>query len=308
MTLRSQRAAVSAMVLFLTAFGAAQAGSPPAAAPASPVSSKWVLSWSDEFNGANGSPADPTKWVDETGGDGWGNNELEYYTNRRQNASQQDGNLVIKVLRKKYKGAGGVTRNYTSARLKTLGKFAQAYGRFEARIKIPRGQGIWPAFWMMGNDVGKVGWPDCGEIDIMENIGKEPTLVHGTIHGPGYSGAQGLGAPFSLTPSQPFAEDFHLYAVEWEPTAIRFYVDDQLYETRTPADLPQGTKWVYDHPFFLLLNVAVGGSWPGDPDASSIFPQTMLVDYVRVYRLADPPPSAQALTGVLNPGQLNQVS
>jgi beta-glucanase (GH16 family) len=137
---------------------------------------------------------------------------------------------------------------------------------------------------MLGEDIDKVGWPASGEIDIMENIGKEPALVHGTIHGPGYSGANGLGAPFALPGDERFADNFHLFAVEWEPNALRFYVDEHLYETRTRSDLPKGTKWVYDHPFFLLLNVAVGGDWPGNPDASSTFPQTMLVDYVRVYR------------------------
>lgn len=265
-----------------------QASAPAQSAPPQTLRAGWELTWSDEFNGPNGSPPDPSKWVLETGGNGWGNNELEYYTDRPQNVYQQDGNLVIKVLAEKYKGAGGVTRNYTSARLKTEGKFSQAYGRFEARIKIPRGQGIWPAFWMLGDDIGAVGWPKCGEIDIMENVGKEPALVHGTIHGPGYSGDKGLGAHFGYgtgpAASDRFADDFHVYAIEWEPQAIRFYVDENLYETRTPADLPPGTKWVYDHPFFLLLNVAVGGSWPGDPDATSTYPQTMLVDYVRVYR------------------------
>ncbi len=217
--------------------------------------------------------------------------------------SQQDGNLVIKVLQEKYTGADGVTRNYTSARLKTLGKFSQTYGRFEARIKIPRGQGIWPAFWMLGDDIdkpasNKSGWPDCGEIDIMENIGKEPALVHGTIHGPGYSGEHGIGAPYALPGDRPgnssFADDFHIFAVEWEPNTIRFYVDDHLYATRTPADLPEGAKWVYDHPFFILLNVAVGGDWPGNPDATSVFPQTMLVDYVRVYEPANSPAARPA--------------
>jgi beta-glucanase (GH16 family) len=245
--------------------------------------------WSDEFNRPNGSPVDSSKWVSETGGGGWGNNELEYYTNRLENAFQQDGNLVIKVLQEKYVGRGDVSRNYTSARLKTQGKFSQAYGRFEARIKIPRGQGIWPAFWMLGDDIDKPGWPDCGEIDIMENIGKEPGLVHGTIHGPGYSGENGIGAPYALPGDQHFADDFHVFAVEWEPDVIRFYVDDHLYETRTPADLPKGTKWVYDHPFFVLLNLAVGGGWPGNPDATTVFPQTMLVDYVRVYARASSP-------------------
>ena len=244
----------------------------------------WNLTWSDEFNAPDDSPIDSSKWVVESGGNGWGNQELEYYTARPENAFQQGGNLVIKVLQEKYTGPDGVTRDYTSARLKTLGKFSQKYGRFEARIKIPYGQGIWPAFWMMGDDIGKVGWPKCGEIDVMENIGKEPALVHGTIHGPGYSGDKGPSAPFAVPDQSRFADDFHIYAVEWEPRAIHFYVDDHLYATRTPRDIPKSAKWVYKHPFFLLLNVAVGGSWPGNPDASSQFPQTMLVDYVRVYK------------------------
>jgi beta-glucanase (GH16 family) len=266
----------------------AAAQAPPPAPPA------WKLVWSDEFNGPNDSAVDSNKWVTETGGGGWGNNELEYYTSRLENASQKDGNLVISVLREKYIGPDDATRNYTSARLKTQGKFSQAYGRFEARIKIPRGQGIWPAFWMLGDDIEKPGWPACGEIDIMENIGKEPALVHGTIHGPGYSGANGIGTPYALPGDQRFADDFHIFAVEWEPNTIRFYVDDHLYATRTPADLPKGTKWVYDHRFFLLLNVTVGGGWPGDPDASTVFPQTMLVDYVRVYERGSSRPGGAA--------------
>ena len=285
MTPKIQSTALFAVLLLACHLVVAQAASPQHSL------SDWTLVWSDEFNAPHHSPVDSSKWVSETGGGGWGNNELEYYTARPQNAYQQDGHLVIKVLEENYSGSDDVTRNYTSARLKTQGKFAQAYGRFEARIKIPRGQGIWPAFWMLGDDIDKAGWPTCGEIDIMENIGKEPTLVHGTIHGPGYSGAKGIGAPDSLPTGQRFADDFHVFAVEWEPKSIRFYVDDHLYETRTPADLPPGTKWVYDHPFFLLLNVAVGGDWPGNPDASSSFPQTMLVDYVRVYRRKSPPMS-----------------
>jgi beta-glucanase (GH16 family) len=256
------------------------------AAPQAATSPAWKLVWSDEFNGPTGTAVDASKWVSETGGGGWGNHELESYTTRLENALQQDGNLVIKAVREKYTGADGIAREFTSARLKTQGKFSQTYGRFEARIKIPRGQGIWPAFWMLGNDIDKPGWPDCGEIDIMENIGKEPALVHGTIHGPGYSGANGLGGSYGLPGNPQFADDFHIFAVEWEPKAIRFYVDDHLYETRTPADIPQGTKWVYDHPFFIILNVAVGGDWPGNPDETSVFPQAMLVDYVRVYQRA----------------------
>jgi beta-glucanase (GH16 family) len=251
---------------------------------------QWKLVWSDEFNGPDGSAVDSSKWVQETGGGGWGNNELEYYTRRPKNAFLEKGNLVIKVVEEKYSGSDGVSRNYTSARLKTQSKFSQTYGRFEARIKIPRGQGIWPAFWMLGADINRVQWPACGEIDIMENIGKEPALVHGTIHGPGYNGSNGIGSSFVLPGGERFADDFHIYAVEWEPNTIRFYVDDHLYGTRTPADLPKETKWVYDHPFFILLNVAVGGDWPGNPDSTSVFPQTMLVDYVRVYEPVKPAP------------------
>jgi len=269
---------LAVMVLTFCSASGGQANGPQA------NDSGWMLAWSDEFNGTNGSAADASKWTLESGGDGWGNHELEYYTSRPQNSYLQDGNLLIKVLQEKFAGPDGVTRNYTSARLKTLGKFSQAYGRFEARIRIPYGQGIWPAFWMMGEDVDKAGWPVCGEIDIMENIGKEPAMVHGTIHGPGYSGADSIGSSYALPEKQRFADDFHVFAVEWEPNAIRFFVDKDLYATRTPADLPKGSKWVYDHPFFLLLNVAVGGDWPGNPDASAVFPQTMLVDYVRVYR------------------------
>lgn len=252
--------------------------------------STWNLAWSDEFNGSDGSSPDPLKWAIETGGNGWGNNELEYYTARSQNAQIKNGNLVITAIAEKYTGPDGVTRDYTSARMKTLGKFSQTYGRFEARIKIPYGQGMWPAFWMLGTDIDRVGWPACGEIDIMENIGREPATVHGTIHGPGYSGAQGIGAPFTLAHGR-FADDFHLYAVEWEPSVIRFFVDDHLYATRTPADLPKNAQWVYNQPFFLLLNLAVGGSWPGSPDATTVFPQSMLVDYVRVYEKRSPMPS-----------------
>ena len=179
-------------------------------------------------------------------------------------------------------GPDGVAREYTSARLKTQKLFAQKYGKFEARIRIPKGQGMWPAFWMLGDDFPTAGWPGCGEIDIMENIGREPATVHGTIHGPGHSGDDSLGAPY-FVPSGIVADDFHVFAVEWEPNEIRFYVDGHLYETRTPADLPAGARWTFDHPFFLILNVAVGGKWPGSPDASTKFPQQMLVDYVRVY-------------------------
>lgn len=246
----------------------------------------WTLVWSDEFEGTS---LDQAKWDFDVGGHGWGNNEWQYYTRRAENAAVEDGKLVIRALRETYTGPEGITRAFTSARLVTRGKFSRAYGRFEARIKLPYGQGIWPAFWMLGDDIATVGWPACGEIDIMENIGREPSTVHGTIHGPGYSGSRGIGAAYTLPGGRRFADDFHVFAVEWEPEVIRWYVDDVLYQTRTPKDLPSGARWVFDHPFHLLLNVAVGGNWPGYPDQTTEFPQTMLVEYVRVYARAEKP-------------------
>ena len=252
--------------------------------PTPPPVTGWALTWSDEFGGANSSAPDPTKWTYDTGGNGWGNNELEYYTSRLQNAQIQNGNLVITAIKETYTGTDGVTRNFTSARLKTQGIFSQAYGRFEARIKIPAGQGMWPAFWMMGNDIPTVGWPQCGEIDVMENIGKEPGIVHGSLHASSTTAATSdFTSSFSLPAGQRFADDFHLYAVEWEPGTVRFFVDSNLYATETSAQWPAGGQWKFDHPFFILLNVAVGGNWPGPPDSTAVFPQTMLVDYVRVY-------------------------
>lgn len=253
--------------------------------PAAPVNNDgWQMVWSDEFNGPNGSSVDLTKWVVETGGQGWGNDELEYYTARAANLFVQDGNLVIRALAEKYTGPDGISRNYTSARMKTLGKFSQTYGRFEARIKVPAGQGMWPAFWMLGTEVDKIGWPACGEIDIMENIGKEPSKIHGSIHGPGYIGSIGIEAPYTLPGNRRFSDDFHVFAVEWSPAEISFYVDHDLYAKRTPADLRPEWKWVFDRPFFLILNLAVGGDWPGNADATTVFPAEMKVDYVRVYK------------------------
>jgi beta-glucanase (GH16 family) len=246
--------------------------------------SKWVLTWSDEFKGPDGAPIDSQKWNVATGGNGWGNKELEYYTTDTRNAHQERGSLVIEAIQEPFTGPDGVKRDYTSARIKTQGKFSQAYGRFEARIKMPIGKGIWPAFWLLGDDITTVKWPACGEIDIVENLGSEPSIAHGTIHGPGYSGDKGIGSPYTLPSGKRFTDDFHLFAVEWEPLEIRFYVDEQLYATRRPSDLPQGAKWVYDHPFYIILNLAVGGNWPGNPDSTTHFPQRMLVDYVRVYK------------------------
>jgi beta-glucanase (GH16 family) len=242
----------------------------------------WHLVWSDEFDATTAGAPDPAKWNFETGGAGWGNKELETYTDRRENSIVENGMLKITALKEKFIGQDNIRRTYTSARITTKNKFTQKYGRIEARLKITRGQGLWPAFWMLG-DNNESGWPQCGEIDIMENIGKEPKIVHGTVHGPGYSGKDGIGAPYTLPSDHDFADDFHLYAVEWEPAQLRFYVDNALYESLTPTNLPPGKSWVFDHPFFIILNVAVGGLWPGNPDATSKFPQSMLIDYVRCY-------------------------
>jgi len=248
------------------------------------ATSSWILTWSDEFNSANGSAPDSTKWTYDLGGRGWGNQELQSYTSRTRNAQIQNGNLVITALQENYTGTDGIGRNYTSARLKTQNLFTQAYGRFEARIKIPKGQGIWPAFWMLGNDIKQNGWPKCGEIDIMENIGREPGTIHGSLHGPSsVAHTSDLTSTVSVPAGQNYPGDFHIYAIEWEPGTVRFYVDSNNYATFTQGQWPAGGQWVFDHPFFIIMNVAVGGVWPGSPDASTRFPEQMLVDYVRIY-------------------------
>lgn len=243
----------------------------------------WQLVWSDEFSQPDGSAPDPAKWGYDTGSSGWGNNEWQYYTARTNNARIENGHLVIEAHAESYGGT-----NHTSARLLTRNKGSWTYGRIEARIKVPRGQGIWPAFWMLGENIGSVGWPKCGEIDIMEHIGREPRKVYGTVHGPGYSGGGGVGGSFTLPVG--LADDFHVFAVEWSTNLIRWYLDGTNYFNVTPANIG-GSAWVFDHPHFILLNVAVGGNWPGYPDATTVFPQRMLVDYVRVYAASNAPPT-----------------
>lgn len=244
----------------------------------------WTLIWADEFEGPAGTPVDPAHWTHEIGGHGWGNNEHQYYTDRTANASL-DGESHLAMIARLAEGEvlPGWHGNcgYTSARLISYQKFEVQYGRIEARLQVPHGQGIWPAFWMLGSNISAVGWPECGEIDIMEKVGFEPYTVHGTVHGPGYFGVGGISGKTTL--STPIADQFHVYAVEWEPKAIRWYVDNTPYHSVTPDDL-KGNPWVFDHPFFILMNVAVGGFWPGYPDDTTQFPQTMLVDYVRVYQ------------------------
>jgi len=246
--------------------------------------------WSDEFNQPDGSSPDTTKWGYDigNGSGGWGNNQQEYDTARTNNSRIVGGQLVIEADRESFNSF-----NYTSARMNTRGKWSWAYGRMEARIKIPRGQGIWPAFWMLGTNIDSVGWPTCGEIDIMENIGKtsDQGTEHGTIHGPqgggDYNGGSGVGGTYTL-PSGALADNFHIYAIEWTPNQIKWFLDSNQFFTATPASLPGGATWVFTQPQFFILNVAVGGYWPGNPDGTTVFPQQMLVDYVRVYQQTAP--------------------
>jgi beta-glucanase (GH16 family) len=232
----------------------------------------------DTFDGAAGTLPDPTRWVFETGGTGFGNDQLEFDTDRAENASLDgDGNLAVVARREDFGG-----RAFTSARLSTKGLFAQQYGRFEARMKLPRGQGIWPAFWMLGDDIDTNPWPACGEIDVMEMRGQAPSTVIGSVHGPGYSGGAAVNASFTLNDGTTFDGAFHVFAIEWEPERIRYFVDDTLYQTLTPSALGE-RPWVFDHPFYVLVNLAVGGNFLGPPDDSTVFPQTLLVDYVRVF-------------------------
>ena len=248
----------------------------------SPQQSSWTLSWSDEFDA--GSRPDESRWVYDLGGGGWGNQELQTYTSRADNAVLRDGALVITARAERLTGTDGIARDYTSARLKTKDRFAQTYGRFEARIQVPRGQGIWPAFWMLGADVDGAGWPQMrrdrhhGAHRPRADDGSRDAARAGLFGGSGPSGA-------SPSPDgKPFADAFHVFAVEWEPGEIRWYLDGRQYFNRKASDLPAGARWVFDHDFFLLLNVAVGGDWPGNPDTTTTFPQEMKVDYVRAYR------------------------
>lgn len=229
----------------------------------------------DEFD-TDGAP-NPSLWNYNigTGQNGWGNSELQFYTDRPKNVTVANGYMIITAHRESFNGS-----QYTSARLLTKDKFEQAYGRFEARIRLPWGQGLWPAFWMLGADIDTNPWPGAGEIDIMELRGQNPATVLGTVHGPGYSGGQSISKSYTLKNGR-FDTDFHIFGIEWTPDYVNFYVDDVLYNQITPADVPG--EWVFNKPFFILMNVAVGGNFVGPPNAQTVFPQTMLVDYVRVY-------------------------
>lgn len=248
-----------------------------------PADAPGNLVWSDEFDSIN-----PNHWTFETGGEGWGNSELQYYTNGQNASIQYDGQAGSNVLVIEARREGGHNCwygacEYTSTRMISAGKKEFQYGRIEARIKLPQTQGIWPAFWMLGNDFfSGAGWPGAGEIDIMEHVGHEPTLTHGALHGPGYSGNTPISGTHNV--GESVDANYHVYAVEWNSSGISWFVDGNNFYNVSRAQVEQYGPWVYDHPFFILLNVAVGGTWPGSPDGSSTFPQRMYVDYVRVYQ------------------------
>ncbi len=243
------------------------------------------LVMADEFD-INGAP-DSSMWTYDIGDGsaqgipGWGNNELQYYTDRPENVTVQNGVLIITANEESFNGS-----QYTSARITTQGLFEQAYGRFEARIKLPTGKGIWPAFWLLGNNCDVNPWPQCGEIDIMEYLGDQPTVVFGTVHGPGFSGGESISKEYNIT-NDRFDTGFHVFGIEWAPDFINYYVDGDLYQTITPATVAEETngagEWVFNRPFYIVINMAVGGNLPGSPNADTVFPQRMLVDYVRVY-------------------------
>ena len=235
----------------------------------------------DEFNTATPEAPNPAMWTYDigTGNNGWGNSELEYYTDRPENVIVEDGMLKITARQESFMGSG-----YTSARIKTQGLFEKQYGRFEMRAKLPWGKGIWPAFWLLGNDCETNTWPQCGEIDIMEHAGSKPTVISGALHGPGYSGGQPIFKEYDLV-NDRFDTGFHTFGIEWGPGYINHYVDDVLYSSITPDDMPEGGEWVFDQNrgFFIIINLAVGGFFDGSPNADTVFPQEMLVDYVRIY-------------------------
>jgi beta-glucanase (GH16 family) len=244
------------------------------------------LIWSDEFTGIAGGLPDPSKWSFDTGGGGWGNRELQYYTPASSGNAILDGHGHLKIIARKgrYTGPDGVSSNYTSGRLQTLHTFEFTYGLVQARIEVPEGAGLLPTFWALGSDAydGPGSWPGSGEIDAMEVRGAEPQVLYGTVHGPWTWLPGGLGGELHV--KAPLSRKFHTYAVEWSPTSVAFLLDGRVYRTVRPSQLRPGSPWPFQHPFFLLLNLTVGGKFGGDPRASTRFPASMDVDWVRVWQ------------------------
>lgn len=281
---RSKPAVIWSLICAFSLPCAAQASSS-LPIPASVPDPRWTLVWQDEFSGAAGTQPDGRIWNYDYGNadtDGWGNQELQFYTRDVANVRLDgQGHLEIRALKNTadlpcwHGGPCG----YTSARLTSKNKVTFTNGRIEARIQVPPGAGYWPAFWSLGQS-GR--WPDGGEIDIMEWLGREPNTVYGTLHGPGYSGAEGVSKSRAL--ARAASDGYHTFAVIKRPREIVWLLDGVPYHRVTPDDLPAGRSWVFEQPFYLLLNLAVGGQWPGPPNASTVFPGVMKVDYVRVWK------------------------
>jgi len=275
------------------ALSAALGCTPNSTVPTSPA--LWTEVWSDEFDGQAGASIDAMKWRYDTadgcasGNCGWGNNEKEYYSAAPENIAL-DGQGHLRIVARTAPPAGGLTCyygpcRYTSAKVTTRGKMEVLPGRVEARIKLAAGQGLWPAFWMLGHNIAAVGWPACGELDIMENRGSAPTTTSSAVHGPGYSG----NTPFAhahVLSHGTVADDFHTFSVEWDSLTVRYFVDDTVHYVVGRSQVAPYGNWVFDQAFFVILNLAVGGHFDGDPQSDAIFPAPMLVDYVRVYRRA----------------------
>lgn len=237
---------------------------------------EYELIWEDEFEGEMGTQPDSNVWKYDIGTD-WGNQQLEFDTDEVENVYLDgEGNLVITAIQESYQGY-----SFTSGRIKTEDNFEFQYGRIEGRMKLPTGPGLWPAFWMLGNDISTIGWPQCGEIDIMEYRGQEPSKIHGSVHGPGYSGGNPVTSDYSLT-NDRFNTGFHVFSIEWGEDFIAFFVDGNLYQTITPDDV--SGEWVFNHPYFILVNLAVGGTFVGPPNQQTIFPQSLIVDYIKVFK------------------------
>lgn len=288
------RSFLPAVTAVLTACGGGGGSANAAPAPATPAAStpapsnSWTLVWSDEFDGAAGTVPSATNWNYDLGNkeaNGWGNHEFQYYTKNARNA-QTDGAGMLVITAERATNPGPCWNDkpceFTSARIHTSNKVSFTHGKVEARMKLPSGQGIWPAFWSLGSDIAANPWPASGEIDIMEFIGKTPTVTYGTLHGPGYSGAQGIGKPREF--GGPVDKDFHTYTIIKRPGEIIWQVDGVEFHRLTPATLTAGGTWVFEKPFFVILNLAVGGDWPGAPDATTPATAQMKVDWVRIYK------------------------
>ena len=234
----------------------------------------YTLAWADEFDG---NTVNTSNWTYEQGGNGWGNNELENYTDRKQNSFISNGNLIIEARSESYNGG-----QYTSARMITKNKKTFTYGRVDIRAKLPKTKGIWPALWMLGNNIDAVGWPACGEIDIMELLGQEPSKMYNTIHYGSSAATHGsYGTNYSLT-GESFDEKFHVFSMDWKEDSIKMFVDDnQVFACNKSV---VGQPYPFNSDFFFIFNIAVGGNWPGSPDGSTVFPQRMIVDYIRVFQ------------------------